>query len=259
MTPPRVVRNVLLDAFGTLVSPRRPVHLQYAEVASAHGVEVDADEVKAGFKRAYKQWSASHPLYGRMARPAIDPTQWWSEVIRTTMIEAGVRPLELFSVLPSLQQQLVQRFRGLEGYALHDDVTPLLESLRERGVRVGVVSNTDEGIISVLSEATICGGSPEAGRNFFSRDDVFTSWRVGCDKSAALFWQAMDRATPFKASETLVIGDEYLADYKLPAEQGYQTLLLRRSAEHANPNYTAEGDEASATTITSLDDVPQYL
>lgn len=163
-----------------------------------------------------------------MARPAIDPTQWWSEVIRTTMIEAGVRPLgahlarissdpayawetELFSVLPSLQQQLVQRFRGLEGYALHDDVTPLLESLRERGVRVGVVSNTDEGIISVLSEATICGGSPEAGRNFFSRDDVFTSWRVGCDKSAALFWQAMDRATPFKASETLVIGDEYLA------------------------------------------------
>ena len=29
MTPPRVVRNVLLDAFGTLVSPRRPVHLQY--------------------------------------------------------------------------------------------------------------------------------------------------------------------------------------------------------------------------------------
>jgi phosphoglycolate phosphatase-like HAD superfamily hydrolase len=46
------IRLVTFDALYTLVKPRRPVHVQYAEVFEQHGLRrVDPDEVKRSFKQ----------------------------------------------------------------------------------------------------------------------------------------------------------------------------------------------------------------
>lgn len=51
-------KNLLLclDAFGTIFSPKRPIAEQYAEVARTFGIESDAKDVGASFKKG-KFWS----------------------------------------------------------------------------------------------------------------------------------------------------------------------------------------------------------
>lgn len=46
-------KNLLLclDAFGTIFSPKRPIAEQYAEVARSFGIESDAKDVGAAFKK----------------------------------------------------------------------------------------------------------------------------------------------------------------------------------------------------------------
>ena len=87
------------------------------EVARSLGLHVDEGAVKAGFKigqpqparesdgvatgrssssvAAYKQWAASHPLYGKLTDPPLNPTLWWQNVIRDTFLHAGVPPSRL--------------------------------------------------------------------------------------------------------------------------------------------------------------------
>ncbi|KAL8276864.1 hypothetical protein RQP46_010692 [Phenoliferia psychrophenolica] len=100
------IRKVLLDAFGTCFSPRRPVFDQYAEVARSLGLQVEESSVKAGFNIAYKTWAASHPLYGKLTTPPLNPTVWWSNVIRDTFLHAGVPPSRSSSLPPRLPTAL---------------------------------------------------------------------------------------------------------------------------------------------------------
>ena len=51
MTP----RGLLLDAMGTLIGLRRSVGASYAELAAAHGVQVEAAAVNAAFPRLFRQ------------------------------------------------------------------------------------------------------------------------------------------------------------------------------------------------------------
>lgn len=51
MPPPIRTRRLLLDAFGTLFSPRLPVHEQYDLVARRMGICVDQLLLKGSFKR----------------------------------------------------------------------------------------------------------------------------------------------------------------------------------------------------------------
>lgn len=65
------------------------LHLQ-AEIASSYGLIVEADDIKAGFKKAFKELSTAHPLYGKYSSPPLHYEQWWSEVIERALSYAHV-------------------------------------------------------------------------------------------------------------------------------------------------------------------------
>lgn len=87
MTP---VRAVLFDAFGTLFRPRAPIRVQYAQVAEAYGLLVRPDEIQAGFRAAWKEVSARHPLYGKHSDPPLHYEDWWGLIIERTFQKAGL-------------------------------------------------------------------------------------------------------------------------------------------------------------------------
>lgn len=61
-----------------------------AEIASSYGLIVQADDIKTGFKKAFKEVSEAHPLYGKFSTPPLHYEDWWSSVIEKTFQYANV-------------------------------------------------------------------------------------------------------------------------------------------------------------------------
>ncbi|GAA6062611.1 hypothetical protein JCM10212_002205 [Sporobolomyces blumeae] len=266
------VRRVCLDAFGTVFSPRRPVFEQYAQVARTYGLSVSDVKVKAGFKRAFKQWAAEHPLYGKHSNPPLRSTEWWQGVIQDTFRFAGVPQEELEPVQDSLAQTLVRRFWGQEAYALHDEVPSFLRSLERLGLPPpAIVSNTDP-VLSTILENLGC-SETVLGKGGVRTEEIYTTWDIELEKQDVAFWDAVlerlnrnveANGSRLRPEDVLVVGDELVADYETPRAAGHQSLLLRRlqpGEEHANPSYVDEhdGERKGIETVGSLTDVVRWL
>ncbi|BGP12139.1 hypothetical protein JCM10213_004704 [Rhodosporidiobolus nylandii] len=269
-----VIRRVLLDAFGTVFSPREPVFRQYAAVARQFGLDVKEEEVKNGFKQAFKQWKKDYPLYGKHSNPPLDPSDWWSGVIQDTFRNAGIGREILDPVRSDLSSTLVHRFWGKEGYELHSDVPPFLSSLASLSPPSAaspfpppaIVSNTDPSVSRVLRSLGVL--APEA-RDGIREEEVWTTWEIEEAKTSAEFWKEVLRrlrrtsGEDLKAEGVLVIGDEVDSDYHTPRAAGFRSLLLRRSpdAEHPNASYEAEkeGLEADVEVVGSLEEAVEWI
>lgn len=120
------VRLVLFDAFDTLITPRLPIHVQYAQEATKHGlVSITPENVRKAFKPSFKKITAQYPEWGR---PTITPAEWWMLCIEETMRTAGAEEARLKEVMPTLGRALLARFESAEGYRVFDDVVPCRES-----------------------------------------------------------------------------------------------------------------------------------
>ncbi|GAA6053555.1 hypothetical protein JCM3770_005192 [Rhodotorula araucariae] len=269
-----VVRRVLLDAFGTVFSPREPVFQQYTEVARSVGLTVQEARVKEGFKRSFKAWTEAHPLYGKHSTPPLDPTQWWSGVIADTFRHAGVSPVELDPVRIRLCDTLIRRFWGAEGYALHSDTRPFLRTLHElRLPPPAIVSNTDPSVSRILRALGTLEGQTEPAEAGINDCEVWTTWEVEEEKRGERFWEEVLRKLAaaarergeqeLRAEEVLVVGDELASDYEAPRRAGMRSLLLRRdlpTGEHARASYDDEREElAQVDTVAGLEEVAEWI
>ncbi|ORY90282.1 hypothetical protein BCR35DRAFT_350018 [Leucosporidium creatinivorum] len=267
-----VIRKILLDAFGTIFSPHTPVHVQYAEVALRHGLKVDAEHIKSGFKTAYRHWAATHPMYGKLSTPPLTPESWWRGLIHDAFLHAGVSVSDLEPVEKPLTTTLIQRFWSTEGYSLHEDVRPFLSSLASHSSSLSphpaVVSGSDNGIKKVLRSLEVIAGSNTPGG--IKEEEIWTSWDLEAEKKDEAFWvRVLERINstsslaPLKPSEVLVIGDELIPDYLTPRKVGMRSLLLRRfseTGEHARSSYEhAAGEEKDVDVVESLKDVMSWI
>ncbi|GAA5974370.1 hypothetical protein JCM11641_005239 [Rhodosporidiobolus odoratus] len=279
-----VIRRVLLDAFGTVFSPREPVFRQYALVARQYGLQVEEQKVKDGFKLAFKKWAKDHPLYGKHSTPPLDPRAWWIGVIEQTFQEAGVPSHELDPVASSLSSALVERFHGKEGYDLHADALPFLSALASLPSPSsassanaplpfpppGIVSNTDPSVSKVLRSLGVLFSGPQGGRGMIREEEVWTTWALESgEKKEGRFWEEVLRRLretngrqDLRAEEVLVVGDELDSDYLVPRSVGFKSLLLRRLSpdeEHPNASYEEERHDEGVEEVTSLMEVIEYI
>ncbi|KAI0958382.1 hypothetical protein AcV7_004217 [Taiwanofungus camphoratus] len=131
------VRLVVFDALHTLLAPRLPIPVQYAQTFAPYLGALDPDALKRAFKTALGELQAEKPAYQSGAQ------DWWAEVIRRTAVGAGADLERVDGALGAIVPRLMQRFSSREGYRLHADALPALLQLREVGVRTALVSNTD--------------------------------------------------------------------------------------------------------------------
>lgn len=182
-------RNLLLtfDAFDTLFYPHPPVPEQYAAVAHEFGLSrtaVTPASVLASFKDAFRAQSKKYPNYGRadVLRGAYNgPQQWWGEVIRGTFTRiikeqnTDTSKQNRDETLPAgLEDALLKRFEGAQGYALYDDVAPFLARIRTirhaaprpfNQVVLGVISNSDDRVPAVLKALGVRIGKTRADQD----------------------------------------------------------------------------------------------
>ncbi|KAL5485227.1 hypothetical protein ACEPAI_7869 [Sanghuangporus weigelae] len=239
-----MIRLATFDALLTVLRPRQPIHVQYAEVFAPFFGHLSPDAVKSAFKIALKELQTSRPAY------ADGPESWWAAVISRTALGAGARESDVNEHIGTVVPKLLRRFSSREGYALYDDTIPTLKTLHEMGVRTALVTNCDSRILQALDDL-------EALKFF---DPILASDLEGVEKpQREIFLHACERAG-VKPSEVVHVGDELECDYHGATRAGLNALLLCRPSEDpmVDEDLAIRMDE-KIKRISSLDEVVQFV
>ncbi|MFQ5742434.1 MAG: HAD-IA family hydrolase [Acidobacteriota bacterium] len=233
------IRAVTFDATGTIFRLRRPVGTTYAEVARAHGAAIGGDALQAAFEDLFPRMppltfpDASDRELIRRER------QWWRELVREVTTRAGGENRSALSeeAFDEIFEEIFEVYADSRGWSAYPETAAVLRSLSSAGLRVGLISNFDSRVESVLAALDL-------DRWFHT---VVHSSRAGVAKpDRAIFEQAV-RDLGARAEQTLHVGDDMEDDWDGARAAGLQALLLDRDQCY--------GEVAGRETIASLTEV----
>ena len=218
---------VTFDLTGTLIRAPRLGEI-YSEVLARHGLEVTPERAAALFREVWRELDCSAPPgRDRFAAHPEGARGWWRR-----LVERFGERLESAPPGPFAAAELFERFARPDAWELYPEVGPLLDELRRRGLRLGLISNWDERLPRLLD------GLGLAGR----LDAVVYSQEVGAEKpDGRIFAAALDRLS-LPPARVLHVGDRRRHDLEGAQAAGLRALLLDRTG--------AAGD------LSTLSDLP---
>lgn len=202
------IRAVTFDAGGTLIEVWPSVGHVYAEVAAQHGIKgLSAKLLDRRFAVAWR--AATRFSYSRAD---------WVRLVDTTFRGlTGQPPSRTFFA------RLYARFAMPDAWRVFDDVTPALDALAARGLKLGVISNWDERLRPLLKRLGLA--------TYFQA--IVVSREVGAAKpSRAIFSHAL-RMLDLPPEAVLHVGDDLSLDMRAARSAGLSALLLNRKSDVA--------------------------
>lgn len=213
MDKPKVI---FLDAMGTLFGLRATVGQVYARIASDFGVTVSPEILDKTFRRCFK---TANPL----AFPDVEASQipefefqWWRAVAYSTFSQAGV--MGQFSDFSTFFVQLYDYFACPEPWYVYQDVFPALNTWKNQGIPLGLISNFDSRLYYILDGLGL--------QEFF--ETITISSRIGAAKpDKKVFLTSLDKYD-ILPQEAWHIGDDLKEDYYGAKNAGLKAFLLER-------------------------------
>jgi putative hydrolase of the HAD superfamily len=213
MTPvfdARRISVVTFDAAGTLLRPHPSVGAVYREIGLRHGCEAPASELEQAFRHAFRTLS-KNPL---VLDPEARERDFWRRVAADAFGAVAPRPMDDFDALFA---ELWETFAHACRWRVFPDTAATLATLRTRGYRLGVVSNWDRRLHTVLQETAL--------RQYF--DAVVISSEAGAEKPDAGIFRAAERALGATGPACLHIGDSRHHDLAGARAAGWAALVVR--------------------------------
>jgi len=205
-------RAVLFDAAETLFTTRGSVGDIYAQVARQYGSTATPESIQAAFVRTFR---GSGPV------SVEDQKQWWKDIVHRVFTEVGM--VENFD---QFFDQVYDTFRNSQGWMLFPETHEVLQQLKSAGCKLGVVSNFDTRIYSVMASLAIL--------EFF--DAVTTSSETGFCKPDREIFEAAVRTLNVKPSDTVIVGASLRDDVEAGNRAGLNAILIDRTGRHASSN-----------------------
>jgi len=218
---------VLFDAAETLFTTRGSVGEIYGGVARRYGSQVEPEVIQAAFLRNFR---GAGPLSLQ------DQKRWWKDVVYRVFNEVG-----MISNFDRFFDDVYERFRDSQGWILFPETLDALNELKRRGLKLGVISNFDDRIYSVLDSLGI--------RQFF--DAVTLSSESGYCKPDPEIFEAAVRSLGVPASRILLVGDNPRDDVEAGLRAGLSAVLIDRSGRYASQSHLQR--------ISSLNEVTGML
>ena len=201
------LRAITFDAAGTLLEPWPSVGAVYGRVAEECGIgPVSVDALNRQFARAWKV--KKNFDYSRRA---------WRRIVDQTF--AG-----LAHTKPAFFDHLYDEFALPQCWRVHDDVAPALERCRARGLKLGIISNWDERLRSLLERM---GLAPYL-------DAIVISIEVGHHKPEPKIFQRAAELLQLSPERILHVGDSIDEDLRGAEVAGFQSMLLDRNGRDSS-------------------------
>ncbi|MGD8405776.1 MAG: HAD family hydrolase [Anaerolineales bacterium] len=206
-------KAVLLDVGNTLLHIPEDPHIRSLK-AVTHMGELLLEDYKAGIEQAKREW----------LQAGSTPDQ---EDLPETWISHNKRALELaeFEGDIVLAARLIEEAFLLDGWEVFSETHDVLKEIRNRGMRMGVVSNWPPTLAATLKVANI--------HQYF--DVVVASGIVGYAKPHPEIYRFALKHLDVAPKQALFVGDNLIPDVKEPAAIGMPSVLVdreRRFVEH---------------------------
>lgn len=208
-----MIKAIFFDFYNTLISFDPPRQQLQVTACREFGIEVNPKAIPRGYWFAddfMSRENARSPIHRRSPE---EERSFWADYEAIILEKAGVEvskklALHIFTRARQLDRRLI----------LFDDVLPVLDTLKSRGIVLGLVSNLNR---------KLDGHCKELGLTPYM-DFALTSSEIGAEKPhPPIFLAALERAG-VSASEAIHVGDQYHSDVLGARSVGINPLLLDR-------------------------------
>jgi len=231
-----MIKAIFFDFYNTLISFDPPRQQLQVIACREFGIEVNPKAIPRGYWFAddfMSRENARSPIHRRSPE---EERSFWADYEAIILEKAGME------VSKELALRIFTRARQLDRkLILFDDVLPILNTLKNKGMVLGLVSNLNRGLD---------GHCQELGLTPYM-DFALTSSEIGAEKPhPPIFLAALERAG-VSASEAIHVGDQYHSDILGAKSVGINPLLLDRDGFWENVE--------DCPRIRSLAEVVNYL
>ncbi|MDP2728364.1 MAG: HAD-IA family hydrolase [Dehalococcoidia bacterium] len=207
------IRSIFIDFYNTLCYfyPTREARHQIAW--RQFGIEMSEEEVRRAYVQGDHYWTLENARFSLQQRSKEEWGSFTADYERHLLRAAGVevskgQAAEIYRAYSSQDKRL----------QLFEDILPGLSSLRDAGLTLGLISNSDVDVAPLCQELGIA--------DYFSF--ILSSCNVGCEKPhAPIFHMALDMAS-VQPGEVVHVGDQYHADVVGARAVGITPFLLDR-------------------------------
>ena len=207
-------KAVFFDVGGTLIHVHPSVGDVYARHARPFGYSGSIQDLNEGFRLQWKKMGGIESLGNQSGAEA--EREFWHKLVYEVFLPMG--GLDRFEEYFDL---IFEAFRDEANWRIYEDVieSGILETLKKRGVVMGVISNWDSRLISTLENIGL-------GRYF---DFILPSAVVGSAKPDKKIFEEALRLSGGAPHEACHIGDEIRTDVEGAQSVGIHPILLDRN------------------------------
>jgi len=214
------LRLITFDVTGTLLKLHPTPATVFSQNAKSFDINVPPEVIATQFKTAMKKLSSEHPNFGS-GHSGIGWHEWWTLLVKNTF--TGADPTLSFDDqrLDSLADHLINEYKTRRCWSLAEGATDFLHDLRTANIPIGVISNYDPRLDTVLEATSI--------RQYFKF--VISSYSAGVMKpDKKIFKMAESQIPSIKPSNCLHVGDNFDVDFMGAQIAGWSAALINSQA-----------------------------
>ena len=215
----RSIQAITFDVTNVLLTVRNSAAYQYARLAREHLAipSIDQTVLQKNFIQAFRTLNQSHPGYG--IHTNISSRQWWTMIVEHTFKDSHLSSEQS----NRLGEIIYDQFARSDLWVKHPQADQVLKELQKRGKILGVISNFDERLESLLEQHQL--------RDYFQF--ILAPRNCGFYKPQKEIFIHAVKLTGVKSNENLChVGDDIKLDYQAGHAAGCQVLLLTKNKQN---------------------------
>ncbi|MEE2900837.1 MAG: HAD-IA family hydrolase [Myxococcota bacterium] len=217
-----MIKAVLFDVGGTLITPNPSVAAIYKKFGEPFGLEATENELKLAFASAW-------PRYEGFGKAAATQLSHDSESIKNrwqVLVEDVFDQVAFTGDRDSCFLALYHAFERPEVWKIYPDVFPVIDALNQLGMNLGLISNWDARLRPLLKDLDL--------ENHF--EPIIISCEVGVEKPKTEIFEAARKQCNCLFSEIVYIGDQADFDVFAPKKLGMKAYLIDRDKRSSIPH-----------------------
>ncbi|KAI4492206.1 hypothetical protein M0802_009896 [Mischocyttarus mexicanus] len=211
-----IPRLITFDVTETLLMTN--LKERYTEIGYKYGLSIEPQQLARSFENNFRQLSIEHPIYGKYT--GLGWENWWKTIVHNVFKEQNKNIPD--ATIDKVASALIKCYSTSKGWQTYPGTIELLEYLQKHKIVLGVISNFDTRLETILIDIKI--------RSYFSF--LLTSYNFGKEKpDKSIFIEALrlsnkDQQVKIVPQQAIHIGDNIGNDYFGAKNAQWNALLI---------------------------------
>ena len=217
------MKFITFDITNTLIKVSPSVGYHYRNLAKKFDYEFDEEVLNKNFGRFFKHQNKLHPGYGY--KSGMNSQDWWHGIIRNLVHENSKSkmlqpPTEL--EISKISEHIYLEFSKEIYWKKYENCDSILDSLKQKGFGLGVISNFDERLFEIVKNLGI--------KNYFDWILIPSNSGGHSKPDRDIFLKAFELSKMKDPNELLHVGDDLELDIKASESCGFNSILVKHSS-----------------------------